>query len=279
MLSAVAEAPAAATRRSSGPVVTVAASHDEAARSRAANECRARARASSGRAIPQRADAGRGPTARRLGLAQRPCVTRTAGGQAAWGGRGGPGYGRTHSKHGLYDLVNVKFADRDSGRVGVPWWFPYDDADRSARSAAARRDLRDGPRSVSRSAWRDRAALRARSEVPAMSELSHVDESGRGADGRRRRQAAQRRRAVARAVVRMAPETARACATLPKGDALDDRAAGGDHGREEDGRPDPALPSAAALARRGRRSSSARAGSRSPRPPRRPRRPASRWRR
>jgi hypothetical protein len=36
------------------------------------------------------------------------------------------GFGRTHSKHGLYELSRVKFADLDRGRVHVPWWYPYD---------------------------------------------------------------------------------------------------------------------------------------------------------
>ena len=46
--------------------------------------------------------------------------------QAAWGGRGESGFGRTHSKHGLYDLSRVKYADLDHGKVPVPWWYPYD---------------------------------------------------------------------------------------------------------------------------------------------------------
>jgi len=46
--------------------------------------------------------------------------------QAPWGGRKASGYGRTHSKHGLYDLSHVKFVDSDSGRLSPPWWFPYD---------------------------------------------------------------------------------------------------------------------------------------------------------
>jgi acyl-CoA reductase-like NAD-dependent aldehyde dehydrogenase len=49
--------------------------------------------------------------------------------QAPWGGRGESGFGRTHSKHGLYDLTAVKLVDRDGGRLGVPWWFPYDDGE------------------------------------------------------------------------------------------------------------------------------------------------------
>jgi acyl-CoA reductase-like NAD-dependent aldehyde dehydrogenase len=48
-----------------------------------------------------------------------------ASGQAPWGGYGESGFGRTHSKHGLYECVQVKFADWDSGRVAVPWWYPY----------------------------------------------------------------------------------------------------------------------------------------------------------
>jgi len=47
--------------------------------------------------------------------------------QASWGGRKQSGYGTTHSKHGLYELSRVKYVDADSGRVGVPWWFPYDE--------------------------------------------------------------------------------------------------------------------------------------------------------
>ncbi|HTS73560.1 MAG TPA: aldehyde dehydrogenase family protein [Gaiellaceae bacterium] len=46
-------------------------------------------------------------------------------GQASWGGTKESGFGRTHSKHGLYDLSRVKFADLDRGRVPVPWWYPY----------------------------------------------------------------------------------------------------------------------------------------------------------
>jgi acyl-CoA reductase-like NAD-dependent aldehyde dehydrogenase len=48
-------------------------------------------------------------------------------GQASWGGTKESGFGRTHSKHGLYELSRVKFADLDRGRVPVPWWYPYDE--------------------------------------------------------------------------------------------------------------------------------------------------------
>jgi acyl-CoA reductase-like NAD-dependent aldehyde dehydrogenase len=45
--------------------------------------------------------------------------------QATWGGCKESGFGRTHGKHGLYGLSHVKFVDADSGRVRVPWWYPY----------------------------------------------------------------------------------------------------------------------------------------------------------
>jgi acyl-CoA reductase-like NAD-dependent aldehyde dehydrogenase len=48
-------------------------------------------------------------------------------GQASWGGTKASGFGRTHSKHGLYELSRVKYADLDRGRVPVPWWYPYDE--------------------------------------------------------------------------------------------------------------------------------------------------------
>ena len=53
-----------------------------------------------------------------------------------------------------------------------------------------------------------------------MSDLSHVDESGTVHMVDVGHKPLQRRRAVARAVVRMAPETAAQLRALPKGDAL-----------------------------------------------------------
>lgn len=47
------------------------------------------------------------------------------GGPAPWGGRKESGFGRTHSKHGLYECSSVKLVDADSGRLPVPWWYPY----------------------------------------------------------------------------------------------------------------------------------------------------------
>ncbi len=48
-------------------------------------------------------------------------------GPAPWGGSKTSGFGRTHGKHGLYELSNVKLVDADSGRIPAPWWFPYDE--------------------------------------------------------------------------------------------------------------------------------------------------------
>jgi len=47
-------------------------------------------------------------------------------GQAPWGGVKGSGFGRTSSKHGLYESVQVKYIDSDRGRLRPAWWFPYD---------------------------------------------------------------------------------------------------------------------------------------------------------
>jgi acyl-CoA reductase-like NAD-dependent aldehyde dehydrogenase len=82
-----------------------------------------------------------------------------ASSQAAWGGRGDSGFGRTHSKHGLYDLTSPKFVDRDSGRVPVPWWFPYDEQAADAFRAVLGALYADGLPARARAAWRERHAL------------------------------------------------------------------------------------------------------------------------
>ena len=119
-----------------------------------------------------------------------PCATNDAAysyyaAQATWGGCKESGFGRTHGKHGLYDLSHVKFVDTDSGRVRVPWWFPYWTLCPRGLSRRAGRALREGrPASVGA-----RLGCQARSGAhgeavpgPGMSgELSHVDEEGRRA--------------------------------------------------------------------------------------------------
>jgi succinate-semialdehyde dehydrogenase/glutarate-semialdehyde dehydrogenase len=79
-----------------------------------------------------------------------------AAAQASWGGRGDSGFGRTHGKHGLYDLTSPKFVDRDRGRVPVPWWFPYDE--RTADAFRGALTVLYGTDRL-RAAWRERRAL------------------------------------------------------------------------------------------------------------------------
>jgi succinate-semialdehyde dehydrogenase/glutarate-semialdehyde dehydrogenase len=84
-----------------------------------------------------------------------------AAAQASWGGRGESGFGRTHSKHGLYELTAVKFSDRDSGRVPAPWWFPYDERTTDAFRGVLGALYADGLPARARAAWHERRALAA----------------------------------------------------------------------------------------------------------------------
>ena len=79
-------------------------------------------------------------------------------GQAAWGGVKGSGFGRTSSKHGLYESVAVKYVDADRGRLRPAWWFPYDaETERSLRVLL---DVLYGSRSERlRATWRYRREL------------------------------------------------------------------------------------------------------------------------
>ncbi|HEY6961151.1 MAG TPA: aldehyde dehydrogenase family protein [Gaiellaceae bacterium] len=81
-----------------------------------------------------------------------------AAAQATWGGRGESGFGRTHSKHGLYDLTAPKFVDSDSGRMKTVWWYPYDD--RTADAFRAGLQLIYGRHKL-RTAWHERRNLAA----------------------------------------------------------------------------------------------------------------------
>ena len=111
-----------------------------------------------------------------------------------------------------------------------------------------------------------------------MSDLSHVDESGDVRMVDVGSKPLSRRRAVARATVRMAPETAQRLRELPKGDALVTAQLAGIMAAKRTAdliplcHPLPLSHVDVALA-------VGDAAWRSPRPPRRPRRRASRWRR
>ena len=81
----------------------------------------------------------------------------TAG--AAWGGRSHSGYGRTHSRHGLYELSHVKYVDADPGRLPVPWWYPYDPSLVDAFRAVGEVFYGDGLSRKAAAVWRSRRAL------------------------------------------------------------------------------------------------------------------------
>jgi acyl-CoA reductase-like NAD-dependent aldehyde dehydrogenase len=46
--------------------------------------------------------------------------------QCSWGGVKESGLGRTHSKFGLYECVNIKLRAWEPGVLRDPWWHPYD---------------------------------------------------------------------------------------------------------------------------------------------------------
>jgi acyl-CoA reductase-like NAD-dependent aldehyde dehydrogenase len=108
-----------------GPVVTVGSFHDEDEALRLANGSQFGLGASVWtRDLERAARVGRRLEA---GMVWTNDVSYSYGtGQASWGGAKESGFGSTHSRHGLYELSRVKYADLDRGRVPVPWWYPYD---------------------------------------------------------------------------------------------------------------------------------------------------------
>lgn len=80
-------------------------------------------------------------------------------GQASWGGVKESGFGRTHSKHGLYACTQVKFVDADRGRVPVPWWYPYGPLGVEAFRGALGVLYGDGVGARAQAAWRHRRGL------------------------------------------------------------------------------------------------------------------------
>jgi len=47
--------------------------------------------------------------------------------QCSWGGVKNSGLGRTHSKFGLYECVNIKLRVWEPSTVRNAWWHPYDE--------------------------------------------------------------------------------------------------------------------------------------------------------
>jgi acyl-CoA reductase-like NAD-dependent aldehyde dehydrogenase len=76
-------------------------------------------------------------------------------GQASWGGTKSSGFGRTGSKHGLYECAQVKYVDADRGFLKAAWWFPYDA--KTERALRAGLDIIYGEGAERwRAAWRHR---------------------------------------------------------------------------------------------------------------------------
>src|SRR5688500_2909857 len=56
----------------------------------------------------------------------------------SWGGVKSSGLGRSHSKFGLYECVNIKLVTWEPSRTRDFWWHPYDEALGKAMQASAR---------------------------------------------------------------------------------------------------------------------------------------------
>jgi succinate-semialdehyde dehydrogenase/glutarate-semialdehyde dehydrogenase len=82
-----------------------------------------------------------------------------AAGQAPWGGFKESGLGRTHSRHGFYECTQARFADEDSGRLAVPWWFPYDELSVEGFKGVLGALYGDGLAARLEAAWRHRRGL------------------------------------------------------------------------------------------------------------------------
>jgi succinate-semialdehyde dehydrogenase/glutarate-semialdehyde dehydrogenase len=58
--------------------------------------------------------------------------------QCSWGGVKESGLGRTHSKFGLYECVNIKLRVWEPSAIANAWWHPYDETlGRALKQAAA----------------------------------------------------------------------------------------------------------------------------------------------
>ena len=58
--------------------------------------------------------------------------------QCSWGGVKDSGLGRSHSKFGLYECVNIKHVAWEPGLVRDFWWQPYDEDLGTALRSSAR---------------------------------------------------------------------------------------------------------------------------------------------
>ena len=58
--------------------------------------------------------------------------------QCSWGGVKESGLGRSHSKFGFYECVNIKLVSWEPSRMRDVWWQPYDEVLGKAIRASAR---------------------------------------------------------------------------------------------------------------------------------------------
>ncbi len=58
--------------------------------------------------------------------------------QCSWGGVKDSGLGRSHSKFGFYECVNIKLLSWEPSRMADPWWQPYDEVLGTAIRASMR---------------------------------------------------------------------------------------------------------------------------------------------
>jgi succinate-semialdehyde dehydrogenase/glutarate-semialdehyde dehydrogenase len=58
--------------------------------------------------------------------------------QCAWGGVKDSGLGRSHSKFGLYECVNIKMLSWEPSQIADAWWQPYDEVLGTAIRASMR---------------------------------------------------------------------------------------------------------------------------------------------
>ena len=82
--------------------------------------------------------------------------------QCSWGGVKESGLGRTHSKFGLYECVNIKLRVWEPSAMRDPWWHPYDETLGRALQPDRRDPLRPPVDPGGRPARRGRAAAAAR---------------------------------------------------------------------------------------------------------------------
>ena len=58
--------------------------------------------------------------------------------QCSWGGVKDSGLGRSHSKFGFYECVNIKLLSWEPSRMRDTWWHPYDETTGKAIRASMR---------------------------------------------------------------------------------------------------------------------------------------------